>query len=152
MAKSLNSCSFIGNLGRDPEIKYLPSGQAVCNMALACSDSYKDKNTGETVDKTEWVNITAWGKLAEICGEYLTKGSKVYFSGKFTTEKYEKDGQTHYPSKIVANEMLMLGGRGEGNDSGDNQSQNQSRGGPSSTQQPSQSAPIDNQFDDDIPF
>ena len=146
MAKSLNRCEFIGNLGRDPEVKYLPSGQAVCNMALACGESYKDKNTGETVDKTEWVNIVAWGKLAEICGEYLKKGSKAYFAGKYTTEMYEKDGQKHYPTKVVVNEMLMLDSRAQPGGNAEQHAVDTDHGsaaGPASGP---------NDFDDDIPF
>lgn len=149
MAKSLNKVQLIGNLGQDPEIKYLPNGTAVCNMSIACSESWKDKNTGEQVEHTEWIRLVAWRKLAEICGEYLHKGSKIYIEGKFTTEKYDDDkGVTHYASKVQMNNMLMLdsrnGQQGGGGSSRGTASQQASGG----SRQPD---PMDD-FDDDIPF
>jgi single-strand DNA-binding protein len=109
----INRVILIGNLGRDPEMKYSASGTAVCSFSVATSEKWKDKNTGEMQEKTEWSNITAFGRLAEICGEYLSKGSLVYLEGKLQTDKYEKDGQTHYSTKIIAREMKMLGGKSE---------------------------------------
>ena len=145
MAKSLNQCSFIGNLGKDVEIKYTPGGDAVAKFSLACGESYKNKN-GEKVDKTEWINIVVWRKLAEICGEYLKKGSKVYISGKMQTRKWQdKNGQDHWSTEIVANEMLMLDSRGD-NQSGAHQSR------PESDNNQSRPAPANSDFDDDIPF
>lgn len=110
---SLNQCNFIGNLGRDPEVKYTASGQAVANFSLAVSESYKDKG-GERVERTEWVNVVAWGKLAEICGEFLSKGKTVFISGRQQTRKWEdKNGVDRYTVEIVADKMLMLGSKGE---------------------------------------
>jgi len=108
---SLNRCEFIGNLGQEVTTKYTPEGKAISSFSIACSESWKDKNTGEKKEKTEWVNIVAFGKLAEIMEKYLHKGSKVFISGKFKTNKYDKDGQTHYSTKIIANEMIMLDSR-----------------------------------------
>ena len=108
--KSLNRCQFIGNLGKDPELSYTASGIAVAKFSIACGESWKDKD-GNKQEKTEWINIVAWQKLAEICGQYLKKGSKVFVSGKFTTQKWEKDGVTRYSSQVVIDELLMLDGK-----------------------------------------
>ena len=107
MAKGLNKVLLIGHLGKDPELKYTPNGTAVCNFSLASSDSYKGDD-GNWVDRTEWHNIVVLRKLAEICGQYLKKGSKIYMEGKLTTESYEKDGIKRYITKIVMSDMLML--------------------------------------------
>jgi len=154
MAKSLNKCTFIGNLGRDPEMRYLGDGTPVCNLAIACGESWKDKNTGEQHEKTEWIQVVAWRKLAEICGQYLKKGSKVYVEGKYTTEKWQdKDGNDRYTTKIIINEMLMLSGQPSG---GTNQAPagNQSGSNQTAPQQPAapQSNMSNGEFDDDIPF
>lgn len=141
---SLNQCNFIGNLGKDPEIRYTPEGSAVTSFSIACSESWKDKKTGQKVDKTEWVNVVAFGKLAEIMAEYLKKGSKVFVSGKFQTDKYEKDGVTKYSTKINARDMVMLGEK----QSGGQQSESQ-QSGPSQEDAPQMSS---NDFSDDIPF
>lgn len=110
---SLNSCSFIGNLGKDPEVRYMTNGDAIANFSIGCNESWKDK-TGEKQEKTEWVRVSAFGKLAEIIGKYLVKGSQVYVSGKMQTRKWQdKDGSDRYTTEIVANEMKMLGGRGD---------------------------------------
>lgn len=114
---SINKVIIIGTLGRDPEMRYLPNGNAVCSMSLATDEGYKDKNTGQQVDKTEWHRIEAFGRLAEIMGEYLKKGSKCYVEGKLRTDEYEKDGIKRYSTKIIANEMTMLDTR---NSQGDN--------------------------------
>lgn len=112
MGKGLNKVQLIGHLGRDVELRYTPNGTAVANFSLATTEGYKD-NDGNWVDKTEWHNIVAWRKLAEICSEYLEKGSKVYLEGKLTTESYEKDdGDRRYVTKIVASSMIMLGNKG----------------------------------------
>lgn len=105
---SINKVMIIGTLGRDPEMRYLPNGNAVCSMSLATDEGYKDKNTGQQVDKTEWHKVESFGKLAEIVGEYLKKGSKCYIEGKLKTDEYEKDGIKRYSTKIVAHEMTML--------------------------------------------
>ena len=113
MARSVNKVILIGNLGQDPELRYTGSGTAVCTIRLATNESYKGSD-GNTVDKTEWHTVTAWSRLAEICGEYLKKGSQVYFEGSLQTRKYEdKDGVTKYTTEIKAREMMMLSGRGD---------------------------------------
>ena len=110
MANDLNNCQFIGRLGRDVEIRYMPNGNAVASLAVACGEQWKDKQ-GVKQERTEWVNVTAFDKLAEIMGEYLSKGSQVYIQGKMKTEKYTgNDGVEKYSTKIIANNMQMLGG------------------------------------------
>lgn len=117
---SVNKVILVGNLGRDPEMRYLPSGEAVANLAIATSRKYKNK-TGEMVEETEWHRVTFFGKLAEIAGQYLKKGRSVYVEGRIKTDKYTgKDGVEKYSTQIVANEMQMLGGReGMGEPSGE---------------------------------
>lgn len=116
MARGLNKVMLIGHLGKDPELSYTPSGTAVCKFTLATNESYKGDD-GNLVERTEWHNITAWRKMAEICSQYLKKGSKIYLEGKIQTDSYEKDGKKNYFTKIVMNEMVMLdaksGGTGE---------------------------------------
>lgn len=132
MARGLNKAMIIGNLGQDPELRHTGSGTAVCNMSVATNESYKDAS-GEYVDKTEWHRVVAWGKLAEICGEYLRKGSQVYFEGKLQTRSWEdRDGNTKYTTEINAKEMTMLSG----------DSNNGAKRGP---------APTDESFYDDTP-
>lgn len=117
MARGINKVILVGNLGQDPELRYTGSGTAVCNLRVATNESYKD-SSGQLVDKTEWHSVVAWGRLAEICGEYLKKGSQVYFEGSLQTRNYEdRDGNTKYVTEIKAREMLMLGGRGGGDGS-----------------------------------
>ena len=99
----LNKCTFIGRLGKDVEMRYTPSGTAIANFSIAVSETWKDKATGEKKEKTEWINCVAFGRTAEICGEYLTKGKQVYIEGKMQTDKYEKDGVTKYSTKINVN-------------------------------------------------
>ncbi len=111
MGRSVNKVQIIGTLGRDPEMKYLPSGSAVVTVSVATDESYNDKNSGQKVEKTEWHRMTAFGKLAEIIGQYLKKGSKAYFEGKLRTNEYEKDGIKRYSTEIVVNDMMMLDGR-----------------------------------------
>lgn len=119
---NLNLCQFIGNLGADPEVRYTAGGDAVASMRIACTESWKDKNTGEKRERTEWVRIIFWGKLAEICGQYLKKGSAVYVSGRLTTRKWQdKDGQDRYTTEITGEALQMLGDprrndRGDGSD------------------------------------
>ena len=117
MAKGLNKVLLIGHLGKDPELKYTPNGTAVCNFSIASSDSYKGDD-GNWVDRTEWHNIVVWRKLAEICGQYLKKGSKIYMEGKLTTESYEKDGIKRYITNIVMSDMLMLDKKDAGGGAG----------------------------------
>ncbi len=154
MARGVNKVILIGNLGKDPEVKYAANGNAVANITLATSESWKDKNTGEQVEKTEWHRVVFFRRLAEVAGEYLKKGSKVYIEGKLQTRKWQdQNGQDRYTTEIVANEMQMLDSRG-GSTSFD-QSYNQSA---APAQSQSQSAPQQQtpapagDFDDDIPF
>lgn len=113
MSKDLNSCNFIGRLGRDPEVKYANSGAAIVNFSIACGDDYKDKS-GQKVEQTNWINVVAFGKLAEIIGQWVKKGSQVYISGKQVTRKWQdKEGQDRYSTEIVANDMQMLGSKSD---------------------------------------
>lgn len=114
MSNDLNLCQFIGRLGKDPETRYMPNGDAVANFSIAVGSSWKDKNSGEKKESTEWVRVTVFRKLAEIIAQYLKKGSQVYISGKLRTRTYEKDGQTHYATEIIADSMQMLGSRNSG--------------------------------------
>ncbi|MCP8688545.1 single-stranded DNA-binding protein [Marinobacterium sedimentorum] len=143
MARGVNKVILVGNLGGDPEVRYMPSGNAVTNVTLATSESWKDKNTGQMQERTEWHRVVFFNKLAEIAGEYLRKGSQVYVEGALRTRKWQdQSGQDKYTTEIVASEMQMLGGRGGsgggGADAGDNY--NQDTGGGYS-QQPRQQRP-----------
>jgi single-strand DNA-binding protein len=138
MSRDLNRCEFIGRLGNDPETRYTPNGSAVTNITIAVGDDYKDKNTGNKVEQTEWVRVSAFAKLAEVMAEYLKKGSKVYIAGKMKTRKWEKDGVTHYSTEIHASEMFMLDGKQDV--------------APSKRESPPQNKAPDDNFDDDIPF
>ncbi len=164
MARAINKVILIGNLGQDPELRYTGSGTAVCNMRLATNESYKDSN-GELVEKTEWHSVVAWARLAEICGEYLKKGSQVYFEGSLQTRQWEdKDGNTRYTTEVKAREMMMLdsrGGGGGGYDSsgGFDQSRGSNNGGysqarPQQQRQPQPAGAGNDPFgpDDDLPF
>ena len=149
---SVNKVILIGNLGRDPELKSLPSGQPVANFPIATSEKWKDKSTGETKEQTEWHNIIMFGKLAEIAGQYLKKGSSVFVEGRLQTRKWQdKNGQDRYTTEIIANEMKMLGSRG---DQSGSQPAQQPRS--QSNQDARNKATFDAQapagFDDDIPW
>lgn len=110
---SLNKAILIGNLGKDPEVRYSKDGAPIASFSIATSETWKDKVTGEKKEKTEWHNISVFGRLAEIVGQYLKKGSTVYVEGRITTEKWtDKEGNDRYTTKIIANEMKMLGGKG----------------------------------------
>ncbi len=111
---SVNKVILVGNLGADPETRYMPSGDAVTNIRLATTDRYKDKQSGDFKEATEWHRIAFFGKLAEIAGQYLRKGSSVYIEGRIRTRQWEKDGQKQYSTEIVADQMQMLGGRSSG--------------------------------------
>ena len=167
---SVNKVILVGNLGRDPEIRYAPSGDAICNISIATTDTWKDKQSGEKREATEWHRVVFFGKLAEIAGQYLKKGRAVYVEGRLQTRKWQdQNGQDRYTTEIRANEMQMLGGRGEGGGDapmGDDSYGSQERGGggrpaPQSKPQPSKpaggapAAPAGGgfgDFDDDIPF
>lgn len=151
---SLNQCNFIGNLGRDPETKFMPNGEPVCNFSIAVSETWRDKNSGEKKESTEWVRVVVYGKLAEVCGQYLKKGSSVFISAKCKTRKWtDKDGAEKYTTEFVASEMKMLGGKSDGASQGGGQQpapqQRQQAPAPQQRQAPAQ--PQGN-FDDDIPF
>jgi single-strand DNA-binding protein len=149
---SVNKVILVGNLGRDPEVRYMPNGEAVCNFSIATTDTWKDK-AGEKVEKTEWHNIVMYRKLAEIAGEYLKKGRPVYVEGRLQTRKWQdKEGKDRYTTEIVSDQMQMLGGR---SNSGSEDSSNDYDQTPPSEQAPSKPAPGGNNFDDfedDIPF
>ena len=115
MARGINKVVLIGSLGADPEVRYMPSGGAVANLRLATSEQWKDKNTGESQERTEWHRVVMFGRLGEIAGEYLKKGAKIYVEGRIQTRKWQnKEGQDQYTTEIVANDMQMLDGRGGG--------------------------------------
>lgn len=157
---SLNKVLLIGNLGKDPEIRYMPSGEAVANFSIATTESWKDKQ-GQKVEKTEWHNIVMYRKLAEIAGQYLKKGSSVYLEGRIQTEKWQdkQTGADRYTTKIIADEMKMLGSKAGGGPVDYDQSPAQSespRAGssaPAPAAKPSASRNFDDSgFEDDIPF
>ena len=114
MARGINKVILVGNLGADPETRYTPSGTAISTIRVATSESWKDKQTGEQQERTEWHRVKFFGRLAEIAGEYLKKGSQVYIEGKLRTEEYEKDGIKRWSTDVIADEMQMLGSRGGG--------------------------------------
>jgi single-strand DNA-binding protein len=145
MANDLNLCQFIGRLGKDVEMRYTNEGKAIASLSIAVGESWTNKQTGDKEERTEWINVTAFGKLAEIIGEYLKKGSQVYLSGKWKTDKYQdrETGQDRYSTKLIANQMQMLGGRND-------QSSGGQQGQPAQ-QQPAP-APVNDDLDDDIPF
>ena len=146
MARSgINKVILVGNLGQDPEVKYTAGGAAVTTLSLATSESWKDKDTGSDQEKTEWHRVVLWRRLAEIAGEYLKKGSKVYIEGQLQTRKWEQDGQTRYTTEVVGRDMQFLDSRGSSssdNSSFDDINQDMS----------SQNLPDSGITDDDIPF
>jgi single-strand DNA-binding protein len=157
MARGINKVILIGNLGQDPETRYMPSGSAVTNLRIATTESFKDKETGDRQERTEWHSVAMFGKLAEISAEYLKKGSQVYIEGRLRTRKWQdKEGKDRYSTEIIADEMQMLGGRGGAG--GGSQDEGGSYGGGSSRparkpQAKAQAATADSpEFDDDIPF
>ena len=129
MGRSVNKVTLIGTLGRDPEVRYMPNGNAVANLSLATDESYNDKQTGQKVEQTEWHRITIYGKLAEIVQQYLKKGSRAYFEGKLRTREWEKDGVKRYTTEIIANDMMMLDSRGDSAGGFSNPSMNAPMGG-----------------------
>lgn len=144
MARGVNKVILIGNLGRDPEVRYMPNGQAVANVTIATSEAWKDKNTGEQQERTEWHRVVFFRRLAEIAGEYLKKGSKVYIEGKLQTRKWQdQQGQDRYTTEIVANEMQMLDSKGAANNFSNP---------PSDMEMAEPQMATAGDFDDDIPF
>ncbi len=158
MARGVNKVILVGHLGKDPEVRYSPNGGAVANITLATSESWKDKNTGEKQEKTEWHRVVFFGKLAEIAGEYLKKGSQVYIEGRLQTRKWQdKEGKDRYTTEIVAGEMQMLGSReGRGGSSAEfDQSADEGRSAgraPAAAGAGAAKSSGGGDFDDDIPF
>ena len=147
MARGINKVILVGNLGADPETRYMPSGSAVTNLSVATSESWKDKQTGEQTERTEWHKVVMFDRLAEIAAEYLRKGSQVYIEGKLQTRKWQdRDGNDRWTTEIRASEMQMLGGRGGSGGSFGGGAPSKAGGGSA----PPEPAPDD--FDDDIPF
>jgi single-strand DNA-binding protein len=164
MARGINKVILVGNLGADPETRYTPTGTAITSIRIATSESWKDKQTGEQQERTEWHRVKFFGRLAEIAGEYLKKGSQVYVEGKLRTDEYEKDGVKRYSTDIIADEMQMLGsrsggmgGEGGGGGGGERRERGPARGPQSAPQRSNAPAPSaaqggDSFEDDEIPF
>jgi len=175
MARGINKVILVGNLGNDPETRFMPNGNAVTNVSIATSESWKDKQSGQQQERTEWHRVVFFNRLAEIAGEYLKKGSKIYVEGSLRTRSWDKEGQKHYSTEIVASEMQMLDGRNDGGMGGGggynqnnqgNQGNQQSNAGGGSNQGYGSggansgaqgggqefSSPPPEAFDDDIPF
>lgn len=143
---SLNQVQIIGRLGGDPEVRHLPNGDAVANLTVATSEKWKDKQSGEQKEKTEWHRLVIYGKLAEVAGKYLKKGSQAFFQGKLQTREWEKDGVKRYTTEIIVNQMTMLGSPGDGG-------QQASRPAPQQQSRPApQQSGQQDSFDDDAPF
>ena len=138
----INKVILVGRLGQDPEVRYTADGTAVANFSIATSDEWKDKESGEKKERTEWHRIVAWRRLGEICGEYLSKGRQVYVEGKLQTRSWEKDGVKRYTTEIVATDVQFLGGRDSGNAVRSTSASDEGSFGP----------PIPDHQDDDIPF
>lgn len=157
MARGVNKVILIGNIGQDPECKYMPSGNAVANVSIATSESWKDKQTGQAQERTEWHRVVFFNRLAEVVGEYLKKGSKVYVEGSLRTRKWQdKEGRDQYTTEIVASEMQMLDSRQANDQQGGYQQQPPQGGGAGNPNQGGQKPPQGgggfDAFDDDIPF
>ena len=157
MARGVNKVILVGNLGNDPDVRYTASGAAVANISLATTDSWKDKNTGEQQDRTEWHRIVFFNRLAEIVSEYLKKGSQIYVEGRLQTRKWQdKEGNDRYTTEIVANEMQMLGGRSSGGYDAPNDNSpaygSESAAPQAASKPAAATATADDGFDDDIPF
>ena len=157
MARGVNKVILVGNLGADPEVRYMPSGGAVTNISIATSEQWTDKASGQKQERTEWHRVTLFNRMGEIAGEYLKKGSQVYIEGSIRTDKYQdkNTGEDRYSTQIIARDMQLLGGRSDGGGGGDyNQSRPQQQ--PSQPQQQPATQPMQTaagaEFDDDIPF
>lgn len=155
---SISKTILIGNLGQDPEVRFMPNGNAVCNFSLATTEKWKDKTTGQPVEKTEWHRVSIFGKLAEIAGQYLRKGSKIYIEGRNQTREWEKDGVKRYTTEVIVDmrgAMQMLDGKQDGQQQGQAPAQQQQQTQQQRPQQQqNQQAPHNHAFDDDqsIPF
>ncbi len=148
MARSgINKVILVGNLGQDQEVKYTAGGDAVTTLSLATSDSWKDKDTGENQERTEWHRVVLWRRLAEIAGEYLKKGSKVYIEGQLQTRKWEQEGQTRYTTEIVGRDMQFLDSKGSSENGGSSAERQESK-----TKEELSEIPSSEIDDEDIPF
>jgi len=150
MARGINKVILVGTCGQDPEVRYLPNGNAVTNLSLATSEQWTDKQSGQKVEKTEWHRVSLFGKVAEIAGEYLRKGSQVYIEGKLQTREWEKDGIKRYTTEVIVDmqgRMQLLGGKPEGQ-----QAAPQPKPAPRQAPQQSQQASPPDDFDSEIPF
>ena len=164
MARGVNKVILVGTCGQDPEVRYLPNGNAVTNLSLATSEQWTDKQTGQKVEKTEWHRVSMFGKVAEIAGEYLRKGSQVYIEGKLQTREWEKDGIKRYTTEIVVDmqgTMQLLGGRPQGDQQAQSNAPRAQQQAPQQRQNPQQQpdpqqspqpTPNFDSYDDDIPF
>jgi single-strand DNA-binding protein len=157
MARGINKVIIVGNVGNDPEMRYTTNGSAVANLSVATSESWKDKQTGENVDRTEWHRVVFFSRLAEIVGEYIKKGSKLYIEGSLKTRKWQdQNGNDRYTTEIVANEMQMLDSRGGGNAMSQEapafEKKAPSQAAPKKAAEPAVAAGSNNFDDDDIPF
>jgi single-strand DNA-binding protein len=155
MARGVNKVILVGNLGKDPEVRYMPSGGAVANVTLATTDSWKDKQSGEQQERTEWHNIVFYNRLAEIVGEYLKKGAQIYVEGSLRTRKWQdkNTGTDRYTTEIIANDMQMLGGKRDGSGSA-SYKEDAAEGAAVAGMAAGKSKPAasTSEFDDDIPF
>ncbi|MGQ7843821.1 single-stranded DNA-binding protein [Granulosicoccus sp. 3-233] len=157
MARGVNKVILVGNLGADPEVRYMPSGGAVTNISIATSEQWTDKASGQKQERTEWHRVTLFNRMGEIAGEYLKKGSQVYIEGSIRTDKYQdkNTGEDRYSTQIIARDMQLLGGRSDGSSGGD-YNQGRSQQPPQVAQNPSTTTPVQTaagaEFDDDIPF
>jgi single-strand DNA-binding protein len=152
MARGINKVILIGNLGADPETKYSQGGNAVTRLRVATSEGWRDKQTGEQQERTEWHTVVCFSRLAEIAGEFLRKGSKVYIEGSLSTSSWEQDGQKRYKTEVIARDLQMLDGRGSG---GGGAGEGAPSGFEPRRQQPAENRPTlpeEDGFDDDIPF
>ena len=159
MARGVNKVILVGNLGADPEVRYMPSGGAVTNISIATSEQWTDKASGQKQERTEWHRVTLFNRMGEIAGEYLKKGSQVYIEGSIRTDKYQDKttGEDRYSTQIIARDMQLLGGRGEGGGDNYNQAPRSQSSQPSQSSNQPAAAPAmapagGAEFDDDIPF
>lgn len=153
MARGVNKVILIGNLGNDPEVRYTPSGSAVANVNLATSETWRDKQSGELQDRTEWHRVVFFNRLAEIVGEYLRKGSKIYVEGTLRTRKWtDKNGVERYTTEIIANEMHILDSRSGGSHAHHSSDEAEHPTTPANSPQGPHEAAMHDNFDDDIPF
>ena len=146
MARGINKVILVGTVGKDPEMKYMPSGDAIANISVATNESWKDKSSGEKKEITEWHRVVFFRQLADIVGKYMRKGQQVYIEGSLKTRSWEKDGQKHYATEIIASDMQMLGSKGDGE-----RTEQAAAPKPAPPPKPAPAQSLED-FDDDIPF